>query len=160
MSHAWLKGPLILLSLPAAVFLQATLLANSLPGEVTPNLVFLLTVAAGYLLGAVGGVCSGMWAGALTGAAVGSLAVPYSCLYGFLGWLAGLHIERRPKAWTLPVVCVCLMVMLMTGESLVSLWLEGQQPSLAFKLANIAWMTLASVFFYVLGTGKKRGHDS
>ena len=150
-----IKGSLILLLLPAAVFLQATLLANSLPGQVTPNLGFLLAVAAGYLLGAAGGACSGMWAGALTGAAAGALAIPFSCLYGIIGWLAGLHIEKRPSLWTLPVVCVCLMCLLVSGESAISLILEGRQAPLQFKLANIAWTALASAVFFGIGTRKK-----
>lgn len=153
-------APVLFSCLPAAVFLQATLLANSLPGQVTPNLAFLLVVAAGYRLGAAGGSCAGMWGGALVGAASGALAVPFSCLYGVLGWLAGLHSERSPYKWTLPLVASALMALLISAESVLSLALEGVQPDLGWKLTNLLWMSLACLSFLGLPNNKKRGSEA
>jgi hypothetical protein len=127
------------MALPAGIFLQSTLLAQVLPGGATPNLAFLATLAGGYLWGASGGAVSGMWSGVLLGAAAGSLAAPLACLYGFLGWLAGLHQERDPHAWTYPPVSFCLAVLAVSGGSLISLALEGYQPALSWKLLNIFW---------------------
>ncbi len=153
MIRSRLTAVLIFLTLPAAVFLQATLLANSLPGQITPNLGFLLTVAAGFYWGAAGGTCAGMWCGALLGAGIGSLAVPYSCLYGVIGWLAGLHGERRPARWTLPLATLCLAALLVSGESLWTMSLEGRQPSLSWELASVGWSGLAGLFFLALKPG-------
>lgn len=140
-----------LAALPAGVFLQSTLLANALPGEVTPNLAFLATVLGGYLWGAAAGAMSGMWAGVLLGAAAGSLAAPLACLYGIVGWFAGLHKEQKPYLWTYPLVAACLAIMTVSGESLVSLALEGYQPDLSWKLANIGWCAVLSLPFAALG---------
>lgn len=150
---------LIVAALPAAVFLQATLLANSLPGGVTPNLGFILTVAAGYLWGAAGGACSGMWAGALIGAGAGSLAVPYSCLYGVVGWLAGIHKEHKPFAWTWPLVTCALAGILIAGESLVASTMEGTQPSLYWKFAALGWWSLAGFLFIPTGRRPAKEKD-
>ena len=136
MISARLLGPLIFLALPVLVFLQSTLLANSLPGQVTPNLAFLLTVLSGYLWGATGGACAGMWGGALTGAAAGSVAVPFSLLYGAVGWLAGLHQERKPRLWTLPLAGVALFLLLLSGEAFWS----AQTPELTWRLKQLGWM--------------------
>jgi len=156
MKRASLSGLLLFCSLPAAVFLQSTLLANSLPGGVTPDLGFFLTVAAGYRWGAAGGAVTGMWSGALLGAAVGSMAAPLSCLYGFVGWLAGLHTEREPRRWTLPLVAACLAVLTISGSSMLSAWLEGRQPSLEWKLAASAWGSVGALFF-LFQSFQKRG---
>jgi hypothetical protein len=160
MIKARLSAVLILLTLPAAVFLQATLLANSLPGQVTPNLGFLLTVAAGFLWGAAGGAGAGMWGGALTGASAGSLAFPYSLLYGLVGWLAGLHAEREPYRWTLPLVSLCLAVILLSAESCLSLGLGGGQLSVAGKLAVIGWSGAGGLLFLGLKPGRKTTEKS
>lgn len=137
-----------MLALPAAIFLQATLLANALPGQVTPNLGFLLTVAAGYLWGAAGGAVAGMWGGALLGAAAGSLAVPLACLYGGIGWLAGCHGERRPARWTLPAVAACLAVLTNCGEALF----QDVSPSLTWQMCHIGWAALGGLLFLGLRT--------
>ena len=126
-------------ALPVGVFLQSTLLANVLPGGVTPNFAFLCTATAGFTGGAALGAGCGMWSGALLGAAAGSLAAPLACLYGLLGWLAGLHREREPYRWTYPLAAVSLAALAVSGESLVSLALEGYEPSLFWKLLNVAW---------------------
>lgn len=142
-----LIGPLTLLALPAAVFLQGTLLAHSLPGLVTPNLAFLLTMASAYLWGAAGGTCAGLWAGALVGAAAGSLAAPTSLLYGTVGWLGGLHAERGASRWAYWPASVFLFVLVLSGESLMSVGLEGYQPGLLWKFMDLAWTAAFCIVF-------------
>ena len=148
-----LTAALIFFALPAAIFLQATLLANTLPGQVTPNLGFFLTVAAGYLWGAAGGAVAGMWGGALLGAAAGSLAAPLACVYGAAGWLAGCHAERQPARWTLPVVTASLAVLTVCGEN----FFQSVQPNLSWQLSNIGWMTTSGLFF--LGLRMEKSSD-
>ena len=150
-SIAWpLSAALIFFALPAAIFLQATLLANTLPGEVTPNLGFFLTAAAGYLWGAAGGAAAGMWGGALLGAAAGSLAAPVACVYGIVGWLAGCHAERKPARWTLPLVAASLAILTVCGEN----FFQHVQPSLSWQLWNIAWMACSGLSFLGISTEK------
>ena len=150
---------LIVAALPAAIFLQATLLANSLPGEVTPNLGFLLTVVAGYLWGAAGGAGTGMWAGALVGAGAGALAVPYSCLYGLVGWLSGLHKEREPYPWTWPLITAALAGILISGECFLTSLQNGCQPGLVWKFASLGWSSLAGLLFLAVGYRPTREKD-
>jgi hypothetical protein len=151
-----LSTPLIFCLMPVAVFLQSTLLAQALPGDITISLCFLMVVASGYYLGAAGGVACGMWGGALMGAAVGAMAAPFSLFYGAVGWLAGAHIERRPKLWTLPLVAVALFALLTSAESWLSLLTEGRQPSLPWKLMSLGWTGLASLMFLGLPGLRKR----
>lgn len=143
MISARLFGPLIFFALPVLVFLQSTLLANSLPGQVTPNLVFLLTVLCGYRWGATGGACTGMWGGALTGAAVGSVAVPFSFLYGTLGWLAGIHKERHPQVWTLPLTGMALFMLLLSGEA----YWSPHTSDIYWRFKDLGWMAVFCCFF-------------
>lgn len=145
MKNLRLAAPLLFLGAPAAVFLQSTLLAGSLPGGATPNLGFLLAVAAGYLWGGAAGAVSGLWVGAWLGSAEGSLAAPIACLYGILGWLAGVHAERRPHAWTYAVSTCCLALIMVSGESWISLALDGFQPTLRWRLVTVAWCTVLSL---------------
>lgn len=151
-----LTTPLIFCLLPIAVFLQSTLLAQALPGDITPSLCFLLVVGAGYALGAAGGAACGLWGGALMGAAAGALAAPFAVLYGIAGWLAGAHIERRPKRWTLPFVSIALFALLISTESWLSALMNGYEPALHWKLMSLAWMATASLVFLVLPGAKKR----
>lgn len=144
MNRTRLVSPYAFLALgaPIAVFLQSTLLAGSLPGGVTPNLGFLLAVAAGYFAGGAAGAAFGLWVGAWLGAAAGSLAAPLACLYGTLGWLAGLHSERRPERWTYAVATFSLALIMVSGECWISLALDGFQSSLHWSLTTVGWCTL------------------
>ncbi|MFA5505861.1 MAG: hypothetical protein WC314_21470 [Vulcanimicrobiota bacterium] len=148
--------PVILSLIPVAVFLQSTLLAQALPGGVTPSLTFLLVLASGFRLGAAGGAATGLWGGALIGAAAGALAVPLSLFYGTAGFLAGVHCERKPHRWTLPLVSLALFALLISGESwLLRIW-EGREPSLSWKFASLGWMALASLVFLALPRLRER----
>lgn len=150
--------PLILIfGAPIAVFLQSTLLANSLPGGSTPHLGFLLTVGAGYLWGGAAGTVSGLWVGVWLGAAAGSLAAPLACLYGFLGWLSGLHSDKNPQGWTYLLVTACLALTMVSGESWISLALDGYHTSLGWKLWTILWCTVLGSPLAIL---RRRGQDS
>ena len=138
---------LLLISLPACVFLQSTLLSGTLPGEVTLPLTFLLVCAAGLRWGAAGGTVAGLWGGALLGAAAGAMAAPLSVLYGAAGWLAGAHGERASERWTWPLAVTSLYALLLSGESTLSMWMNHSQPSLAWKAASLGWVALFSLLF-------------
>lgn len=155
MKNHRLIAAVLVLSAPVAVFLQSTLLANSLPGGSTPNLGFMLTVVAGFLWGGAAGAVAGLWTGAWLGAAAGSLAAPVACLYGCLGMLAGIHSERLPRAWTYPLVTTCLAVMLTCGDSWVSLAIDGYQPPLSWKLQSVAWCSLFGLPLIAMGRGQR-----
>lgn len=148
--------PLLLCLMPVAVFLQSTLLAQALPGGITLSLTFLLVVASGFRLGAAGGAATGLWGGALMGAAAGAMAAPLSLAYGLVGFLAGLHIERRPYRWTLPLVSVALFALLLSGESWMCRVAEGSEPTFSWKLASLCWTGLFSLLFVGTPQLKKR----
>ena len=148
--------PLLVCLMPVAVFLQSTLLAQALPGEITLSLTFLLVVASGFRGGAAGGVATGLWGGALMGAAAGAMAVPLSLAYGLIGFLAGLHVERDPYRWTLPPVSVALFALLLSGETWISRLVEGSEPTLSWKLTSLCWTGLFSLLFVGIPPLKQR----
>lgn len=133
------------LLIPVAVFLQSTLLFQTLPGGVTPDLTLMLTLASGLAWGAAGGSAAGLWGGALVGAARGAMALPMAFLYGLVGWLAGMHGEKTHDRWTYPVVGVTLATLLTALDCQVSGRILGVTPSLNWMIAYIAWAGAGSL---------------
>lgn len=141
------------LSIPIAVFFQATLLYQALPGGVTPDLALLLTLMVGLVLGGAGGAAGGLWAGALIGAARGAMALPMALAYGLVGWLAGVHGERTGSRWTYPLVGASLCLLLTVMDAQLSSWLLGQRPTTSWMLASVAWNSLGCLPLVLLRKG-------
>jgi len=136
----WLSPVLVVVALAC----QGTVLQGRLPAGLTPDLVFILTLAASRLAGSWTGTLLGWWAGLLTGALRGNLSLPMAFLYGSIGFLSGLYFERnRPRVLEVGLLVAGLTLLLAAGEGLLLRWLglpleparSLVAPSLVFNVA-------------------------
>jgi len=87
----YLVGLVVVLScLFVAPLLQCTTLYRAAPGDVTIDLVLVLTVSIGAVFGSLAGLTSGILGGLMLGTACGNLAGLFAALYGMMGAVAGL----------------------------------------------------------------------
>ena len=141
-------GILILaLLFPLAAILQSTLLWAGLPGGITPDCCLLLTLFCGFRWGAAAGSAGGLWAGVLVGAMRASTSLPLAVLYGWVGWLAGLHRERTSERWTYPIAGLALIALLAAMEGQLATLMGGTHPPLSWLLPMLTWHGLFCLSF-------------
>ncbi len=138
------------LAAPLMVLLQSTLLYQALPGDHTPDLILIFTMAFAFTWGSAGGTAMGLWGGVLVGAVRGGFSLPLACLYGAVGWLAGLFTEQSRRKWLFPVVGACLTVLLTVGDGELGSRMSGEVPTMERVLGSLGWnCTFCLLLFWV-----------
>lgn len=134
-----MKYLILALFFPLAAIVQSTALFQALPGGVTLDVSLLLVVYCGFRYGAAAGSASGLWAGTIIGAF--RLWQPWSLalIYGFIGWLAGLHSEKKPAKWTYPLAGVALCYLSIVLEIELAGFGGEAAPCMGWVMATTAW---------------------